>query len=132
MAKPQQIQQKQTLAPAVQFRTCTMFRDSLAAHKELFPKLEEFRKTKAQNPIAKFGGRDYPFTGAGVFASEVPGLAHAHLTQDISVVYRVHSKNPTLVDIYGLYSHAELGTGQPANIKKQKSMGRRFANQEFT
>lgn len=122
----------QSAAPGVKFRKCPMMMETLKKYGALLSKMIDFQEVKKNKPMAKFGSTDYPFTGKGVFGTTVPGLAHAHLTKDISIVYRVHSKNPTLIDLYGLYSHADLGTGQPANIKRQKSIATKFSNQEFS
>lgn len=116
---------------AVNFRTSSYFDKSVAAHPEIRNKLKDFFAFKQENPIQQFGGSDKPFVGKGAFAKKVPGLMHAHLNRDLSVVYRVHSKNPTMIDLYGVFSHADLGTSNTANIKKQKSSAERFAQTSF-
>ena len=115
----------------LQFRHCPMFFETAKSFPQLKDKFLQFLQMKEQNPIAPFGASDRPFIGAGNFASAIPGLKHAHLNKDVSIVYLVHGKNPTQIDLYGFYSHADLGTGQPANMNKQKSMSKKFINQNF-
>jgi len=87
-----------------------------------------FMDVKRNNPNDPFGSSDRPFTGGGKFSNEVPGLRHAHLTHDLSVVYRVQGND---VYLYGFFTHDDLGTGSPANRKKQDAMATRFANANF-
>jgi mRNA-degrading endonuclease YafQ of YafQ-DinJ toxin-antitoxin module len=113
----------------VKFRQCELFRQTLAKHKqEVSAKLQEFIKQKSADPMSRFGAKDQHFV-AGVLRDS--GLIHAHLTHDISILYKRHGKNPTLIDLYAIASHDELGTGQPANLKKQKSIVKVASNQEF-
>lgn len=90
-------------------------------------KLVDFINTKSNNPIEKFGASDYPFSNTGSYS----GLQHAHLTQDLSLVYSIAGSNPVDIFLYGIYSHAELGTSRPPNIKVQKSMGTKIKNMFF-
>lgn len=87
----------------------------------------DFYKAKTENKLAPFGGSDKLFKGYGHFA----GLRHAHLTQDLSIVYSLNGSNPTVIDLYGIFSHGELGTGQPANMNRQKSIAKKFGNMTF-
>jgi mRNA-degrading endonuclease YafQ of YafQ-DinJ toxin-antitoxin module len=90
-------------------------------------KTDDFQKSKAANKLEAFGSSDKPFKSFGVFE----GLRHAHLTGDISMVYSIHGSNPSVIDLYGLFSHDDLGVGQPVNIKRQKSMDKKFKSQTF-
>ena len=123
--------------PTAVFRTCNLFRQSLAdkilGEPRIVTKFEEFIKTKTQNPMQAFGANDRPFIGAGFLKDAVPGetLIHAHLDRDNSVVYSLSGRNPTVIKLYGIFNHADLGTGNPANIKKQRSMSIQFSNQKF-
>ena len=47
------------------------------------------------------------------------------MTHNLSVVYKVEDN---ALNIYGIYSHDELGTGNPPNILRQKQMATRWAN----
>lgn len=90
-------------------------------------RLKEFLDFKMENPTQQFGGKDRPLLNAGPFE----GMMHCGMTQDVSVFYRVSGSNPKIIKIYGLFSHAESGTGQPGNIKRQKNLASRFNQQNF-
>lgn len=92
-------------------------------------KLKDFLATKRSNLTNKFGSNDKLFAGDGIFQNNVPGLAHAHLTHDLSIVYRVRGNQ---LELYGIYNHDSLGTGQPPNINRRKSMATRFAGMNLT
>lgn len=94
-------------------------------------KFREFMEIKRHNPLQPFGSSDKPFTGGGIFANAIPGLKHAHISFDLSIVYRVEGRNPTEVYLYGFYTHDDLGTGQPPSRPKQNSMARSFKNRTF-
>ncbi len=95
-------------------------------------KFQAFLEFKSLNPSAPFGSSDTPFSKQGPFGVKNPNLRHAHLTYDISVVYRISGFNPSTLEIYGLFSHKELGTdkGQPQD-RIQKSISGVFSRQEF-
>ena len=84
---------------------------------------------KRQSPATQYGASDKPFKSMGSFGTRVSGLSHAHLSQDISIVYKIENGK---IYLYGFYSHDQLGTGQPANINKQQSMATRFSNMNFS
>jgi len=98
----------------------------------LAAKVADFISVKTQNPIQQFGKNDTPMIGTGPLGRAVPGIKHAHLTQDLSVFYTIEGRNPTLIKLYGIFGHKESGTGNSANIKQQKSLGQQLANQGFT
>lgn len=120
----------------VVFRTSELYRETLVEKSRAYPviaqKLQDFRKFKTENPLQPFGGSDKPFIGSGIFAATISGLRHAHLTHDIMIVYTISGRNPTVFDLYGVFSHDELGIGQPVNIKRQKSAAKRMSNQTFS
>jgi hypothetical protein len=97
----------------------------------IIKKLNNFIEFKSLNPIAPYGASDKLFRSNGFFSSTIPKIKHAHLTHDISVVYVVSGFNPTSIKIYGLFSHDDMGIGQPQNINKQKSLAKQFVNQTF-
>ena len=112
----------------VVFRYSPLFKETFAKHKqEIAGKFQEFVKRKTEDPMAPFSGKDRHFIGVG----HLSGFIHAGLTKDISIVYKRHGKNPTVIDLYAIATHAELGTGEPANLKIQKSIGKKMNNQEF-
>lgn len=120
----------------VVFRTSPLYRDTLIEKSQSYPvvaqKLQEFRKFKADAPLQPFGSSDKPFKGYGIFSSVIPSLRHAHLTHDIMIVYKITGRDPTVFDLYGIFSHDELGIGQPANINRQRSMAAKLSSQTFT
>lgn len=120
----------------VAFRTSDLYKETLVDKARAYPvigqKMQEFRNFKAQNPLQPYGSTDKPFAGKGNFGTVISGLRHAHLTGDIMVVYTISGRDPTMINLYGIFSHDELGIGQPANKNRQKSAVKRMANQQFT
>jgi len=116
----------------VLFRRSELYKQTYLArvrdNPSLKRKLHGFMEIKRANPNGSFGSSDKPFVQKGVIAGHVPGLKHAHLTHDLSLVYKVEQNQ---VFLYGFFTHDELGTGQPASIQRQKSTGQRFSNQNF-
>lgn len=109
----------------MQSKQCKLYNKSIKnLDKVTAKKLIEFLKFKPNNPQEKFGSSDYAFGNKG----NLGGYFHAHLTFDNSVVYKIENN---ILYLYGVFSHDELGTGQPANINKQKSMKQKLDNQEF-
>jgi len=94
-------------------------------------KIKDFVKTKLENPLQPFGASDKPFLGAGHFRNAVPGesMCHAHITHNLAIIYSISGKDPRVLKLYGLFNHDEMGIGQPPNIKKQKSLSQKIANQ---
>lgn len=92
-------------------------------------KFRDFMELKRDNPTAPFGGSDKTFTSDGIFNSVTPGLRHAHITFDLSIVYKVVGNQ---VYLYGFFTHDDLGTGQPRNINRQKSAAKRLSQQNFS
>ena len=123
------------MTPVV-FRTCELYRETLVEKSRSYPvivqKLQEFRQFKTQNPLQPYGGSDKPFVGGGIFSSVISGLRHAHLTHDIMIVYTIGGRNPTMFDLYGVFSHDDLGIGQPDHKKRQKIAAKRMSNQIFS
>ena len=121
---------------AVVFRHCNLYRETLVDKARAYPiigqKMQDFKAFKSANPLQQYGGSDKPFVGNGFFGNAVRGLRHAHLTHDIMVVYKLSGADPKVFDLYGIFSHDELGIGQPANLKKQKSAASRLGNQDFS
>lgn len=97
----------------------------------LAEKIAEFKKVKSANPMQPFGKNDSRMVAAAPLGKAIPGLRHAHLTQDLSLFYTLGGANPHVFHLYGIYSHKESGTGNPSNVKIQKSLGQRMQNQVF-
>lgn len=111
-------------------RVCDLLLDTLKKHSGVREKLASFLETKLANHMAGFGSKDAHFSGNGNFGGMGIGLKHAHLTHDISVIYRIHG-NPPTIDLYGIFRHDESGTGQPPNMNRQKSLIKKISRQEF-
>lgn len=102
----------------------------------LVNKLKEFVNHKMQYPsnggvsndMPGFGSSDKKFRTDGNYGKAIRNVSHAHLTSDISVAYLVDGDR---LNIYGVYTHDDLGTGQPANVKRQKQMATRWGNLSF-
>jgi len=90
-------------------------------------KFRQFMHVKRQDPKQQWNPSDRAFVGDAPLG-QVPGLRHAHITSDISIVYRVVNKT---IFLYGFYTHDDLGTGTPAKIPKQKTAATRFQNTQF-
>lgn len=94
-------------------------------------KFDQFVRFKTAQPNQSFGSNDKPFRSGGFFTNAVPKIRHAHLTHDISVVYTVEPGTPTIIKLYGLFSHDDMGTGTPANINRQKNLSSQFSRLQF-
>lgn len=114
----------------IKVRFCDLFKETLDDHIDLVDKLKEFLMFKAQNPIAPYG-KDTAFVSSAPIGRTGLKLRHAHLTQDVSVVYKIHGKDPYIIDLYGIFRHKELGTSNTANIKKQQKVAKKFQSQDF-
>lgn len=116
----------------VLFRRSDLYKDTyltkVLPYATVKNKFRDFMEVKRKNPNQPFGNSDKAFTGTGNFAAAVPGLRHAHITFDLSVVYRVVGNE---VYLYGFFTHDELGTGQPPSMNRQKSAATRFRNTNF-
>ena len=73
--------------------------------------------------IPGFGDSDKKFRSGGKFDQQLPNLSHAHLTHNLSLVYFLDRETQTL-RLYGIYSHDDLGTGNPPNTNRQIQIGR--------
>lgn len=114
-------------SPDTKFIRTPAYKETYLAKIKPYPaikaKFRKFMETKRDNPNASFGSSDKPFISKGSFGILIPGLKHAHITHDLSIVY-LHRGN-TIV-LYGFYTHNELGTSRPAKINIQKSMAKKF------
>jgi mRNA-degrading endonuclease YafQ of YafQ-DinJ toxin-antitoxin module len=89
-------------------------------------KFQDFMEIKRQNPRQPFGGSDTAFASKAPLGLAIPNLRHAHITQDLSVIYRVAGNN---IYLYGFFTHADLGTD--GNIRRQATAATRLSNQSF-
>lgn len=121
------------MSKSVQFQTGSMWADSVVSAVKDTPtilgRIEEFKKVKEDNPLAQFGADD-KFLGASAsgFKRRLPKARKAKLTKDISIVYELSGKDPTTVKLYGVFTHADLGTGQPLKPNLIKQMTTKLRN----
>lgn len=115
----------------VKIRYSQASKDSIKSKPEIHDKLEEFLTAKTQDPMQPFGKTDTRFIASGPIGKTGLKLRHAHLSQNVSVIYRLHGSNPKLLDIYGVMTHKELGTSTTANIRTQKKVAKKFTKQQF-
>lgn len=119
----------------VEIKICPLFvetfNEKVHGNPVVSKKYSEFKSVKTQNPLQSYGAKDYPMIAQGPIGKLIPGMRHAHLTSDISVFYTIEGRDPTIIKLYGVFSHQDIGTGQPGNPKRQKSMGQQMANQQF-
>ena len=97
----------------VKFQVCPLWSETaamlLSNDRKLAEKIKSFRDFKKQNPIAAFGASDYMFHGEGPIAKALGERArHAHLTQDICIVYSLSGRDPTIITVS--YTHLTLPT----------------------
>lgn len=86
--------------------------------------LEKFLRHKLESPTVQFGSNDKP--GKHVFR----GYFKAHLTHDDSVVYK-YSGSENVLRLYGIWSHDELGTGQPPSVQRSHVVANKLDSQVF-
>lgn len=114
----------------VRFRYCPLYWETYRDTRYLIKEeVTKFLLFKSKTPLEKYDAHDTPLKG--VFREKIPGIWHAHLANDINIVYRISGRNPTLIYLYGMFSHETLGTGKPSNPNRQKQSTQRFTQQSF-
>jgi hypothetical protein len=98
---------------------------------QIVNKIKDFRELKSKNPMDPFGSTDRSFVSSGIFKQYLPKALKAHLTPNISIIYELSGRNPTTIKLYGVFTHAGMGTGQPPNKTIQKNLAKRLANEEI-
>jgi len=111
----------------VEFQVCDLFVKTLKANPQVVKTFMQFKAAKATNPTAAFGSSDYPFRH-----SFLKGYIHAKLTFDVSIIYSISGGDSKVIKLYGIFSHDDSGTGQPPNLNRQQSLGKKLGNQQFT
>lgn len=101
--------------------------DAIKDTPNIVQKIKEFTAFKSQNPVSSYNVGDRPFKGEGIYRQYLPKAVKAHLTRDISIIYELSGRNPIVIKLYGVFTHADLGTGNPANLKIQKNMAKRLS-----
>jgi hypothetical protein len=61
----------------------------------------------------------------------MPKLHYAHLNNDLVLFYEIEGRDPTVIKLYGVFSHDDIGIGQPGNIRKQKSLIQQLSHQRI-
>ena len=115
--------------PETIFRRCNSYLETyiekVRPYKAIRSKFRDFMELKRWSPSSSFGKSDKPFSSDAFYTRAIPGLKHAHITFDLSILYKIVNNELWL---YGFYTHDELGTGQPSNIRKQSSMASYLAH----
>jgi hypothetical protein len=112
----------------------TLSKKILSGNKKLADRIADFLKLKKENPMKPFGKDDNVFVGNNpVLKHAIPNetLVHAKLTSDISILYTITGRDPWVIKLYGIFTHDELGTGQPPNTKRMKQAAARMSNTTF-
>lgn len=109
------------------FRRCDSYKETyfskVRPYNSIRSKFRDFMQLKRWNPIEPFGKSDKLFIGHGFYIRAIPNLKHAHITQDLSIVYKLEGGT---IWLYGFYTHDELGTGRPDNKRVQDAMATKF------
>lgn len=106
-----------------------------SSQKVVFEKLMDFLAFKNQNPCnGNIPGQcpgynnDKRFTADGNFSKNIRGISHAHLTHNLSIVYLIHDD---YINLYGIYAHDDIGTGNPPNMRRQEQAAQRWDQMDF-
>lgn len=105
---------------------CPLYYETLKKYNNIDHLIADFVKFKVQNPTSPYGNSDYAFRHG-----KLKGYGHAKLTRDLSIVYTLTGTQPKYLKLFGVFSHADLGTGTPPNLNKQKAVATRLGNQTF-
>jgi hypothetical protein len=98
-------------------------------------RLTAFIEWKQRNPFngaqpasPGFGDNDKKFKSTGNFGIRIANISHAHLTHNLSIIYRIENN---ALSLYGIYTHDELGVGNPPNIQRQQQIATRWSNMKL-
>jgi hypothetical protein len=105
---------------------CSVYNETMQKHAALEDRVADFVTLKSENHMQLFGASDKPFIATGPLGKLK--IRHAHLSQDISILYRIAGSPPTMY-LFGLFSHKETGTSSTSNHKLQKSLATRLGRQ---
>ena len=109
----------------LEFKTCKLFEKTLKKYnkdKQVMSKFKEFIKLKEKDPSAAFNGVDQRMTFI------LSNYYEARLTFDIRLVYKIKGN---ICYLYGIFSHDELGSGQPMKITKLTQNRDKMDNSTF-
>jgi hypothetical protein len=116
-------------APEVVFEISELYKKSLLDKRDnvqVKNNLEQFLIFKSQNPTSPYG-KDEGFKNKNIWSN----IRHSKLTVDISIFYSISGNNPHIIRLYGVFTHDESGTGQPARQNRQTSLVSKFSNQDY-
>jgi hypothetical protein len=114
----------QTSEPTV--KTCEAFDESVHTHPGYANKIKEFVRFKSVNPTASFGSNDSAMSSASSLGKNK--VRHANIANDLRIFYRI-SGNPTVIYLYGIFSHDESGTGHSSGNKDIKRFAKYLEKQ---
>lgn len=106
---------------------CPIFSKTYEKYKRdpvIMDALADFIEAKRADPMAPFKKKDKPFVGG-----DLKGYMHSGLSYDVSIVYTISGRNPHIITLLGIFSHDELGTGNPPRTNLQRQAAKTFANQ---
>lgn len=128
-AKKKEPEGKPTVIP----RTCPMFDETYAEKVKGYPivkqKFREFIESKMRDPLAPYGAKDRGGVAGDKLRAVLPSIKHAHLNPDISVFYAISGSDPKYIDLFGIFTHDDVGMGQPPKPKLQQRAADRLQNQ---
>lgn len=123
-AAPEQSQKRETV-----FRRCDSYKETylqkVKPYNAIRRKFADFMELKRWNPNQTFGKSDNFFSGGGPIGQIAAELRHAHITHDLSILYKLEGGT---IWLYGFYTHNELGTSRPPQINNQKNIAIKIAN----
>jgi mRNA-degrading endonuclease YafQ of YafQ-DinJ toxin-antitoxin module len=126
------------MAKEVRFLKCDLYKrtfEEKITTDALAKKVQDFLIAKHSNPLAAFNKSDQMFSAQGApLAQKLPSgekIRHAHITQDISIVYTLSGGDTKLIKLFGFFTHAELGTQKTPSIPTQRSKFQQFSNLSF-
>jgi hypothetical protein len=102
------------------------FSQTLKRYPSIADRFDSWIKAKMASPLSLIG-YDKPFVPKSPYA----GLMHAHMDDDVSVVYRLVGRDPRHIKVYGFYSHEDLGTNKASKPRIQQNVSRRLLSQVF-
>ena len=119
----------------VEFRKSSIFDQTVANKSQQAPnllaKISSFVDAKSLNPLQPWGSRDKPFGAKGPIGMSMPKLRYAHINNDLIIFYEMEGRDPTVIKLYGVFSHDDVGIGQPGSISKQKSLIQQLRHQRI-
>lgn len=90
----------------------------------MLKQFERFLTAKMANPTEMWNASDKRASNA------LSRFYKAHLTHDDSIIY-TYDQQQNILRIYGIWSHDEMGTGQPPNYARIAKFADRLGGQVF-